>query len=435
MVLVDVHGSCLSRDIFNVNKDTNISVNSYLSRNNIVSSMMPPANISTRSEELLFFNSEYSHRCLRNGIEKNTVPILLNSSADFLVIDFFDLCQPVAVYKNTTFSTYDYSFYNTAAYKSESEQFQSINFLEIPSWLWYGYIDLYWEKMIEKFGGNIILVRTRGCNHYISRDGEVKDTPPAMLHFGNAIYNKQLYELEEYVINKYNPYVLDVSKYFIADEEYNRDVTPVHFEENYAISSWSLMQNIILNKPKQRYYDNLRPQVVADLLRRRVDERNFEVIWRETESFFVSNDLLDDICLESASIDIIQNRKWLATLYQKVDEVYSTFSDINMDEKLTFINEFINGIELSEEDNVFQRYYLNKLKEKQEYLNLPVEHLVESFTEALDKNDLRWVQMLNCLGILLPEDEAVMYYHLQYSIAVDNKLMITKLKQRLNCVE
>ncbi|OBZ10739.1 hypothetical protein A8L34_19415 [Bacillus sp. FJAT-27264] len=354
MVLVDIHGSCISRNIFNVNKSSDISVNSYLSRNNIVSSMMPPANIPTRAEELSIFDSEYSHRCLRNGIEKNTVPILLNSNADFLVIDFFDFCQPVAVYKNTTFSTYDYSFYNTAAYKGEPEQFQRTNILEIPSWLWYGYVDLYWEKMIEKFGANIILVRIRSCNNYIAKDGEVKDTPPAMLHFGNAVYNKPLYELEEYVIDKYNPYVVDVSKYFIADEEYNTDVTPVHFEENYAISSWSLMQNIILNKPKQRYYDNLRPQVVADLLGRRVADRNFEVIWRETESFFVANDLLDDISSDSDPIDIIQNREWLAALYQGVDVIHSAFSDMDINEKLTLINEFINGIELSEKDNVFK---------------------------------------------------------------------------------
>lgn len=434
MVLVDIHGSCLSRNIFTVNKNTDISVNNYFSRNNIVSSMMPPANISTNRDELLFFDSEYSHRCLRNGIEKNAVPMLLNSTADFLVIDFFDFCQPVAVYKNTTFSTYDYSFYNTAAYKNEPEQFKSVNFLELPTWLWYGYIDIYWEKMIGKFGGNIILIRVRCCNNYLSKEREVKATPPNLLNYGNSIYNKPLYELEEYVIKKYNPYVLDVSKYFIADEDYNPDVTPVHFEENYLKSSWSLMQDVILNKPKQRYYDNLSPQVVADLLGRMVDDKNFEMILKESECFFVACDLLDDISVESASIDVIQNRKWLATLYQKVDRIYSTLHmDIN--EKLTLINEFIDGIEQSETDNAFKRKYIHKLKEKQSYLNQPLEHLVESFLAALDKGDLRWVQMLNCLGILLPEDEGIMYYQLQYYMAFDNKVMITKLKQRLDSLE
>ncbi|WP_432749814.1 DUF6270 domain-containing protein [Paenibacillus amylolyticus] len=54
MVLVDIHGSCLSRNIFNVDKDTDILVNNYISRSNIVSSMMPPADINTKREELLF---------------------------------------------------------------------------------------------------------------------------------------------------------------------------------------------------------------------------------------------------------------------------------------------------------------------------------------------------------------------------------------------
>ncbi|WP_432750001.1 DUF6270 domain-containing protein [Paenibacillus amylolyticus] len=230
---------------------------------------------------MAFFDSEYSHRCLRNGIEKNTVPMLLNSIAEFLVIDFFDLCQPVAVYRNTTFPTYDYSFYNTAAYKNEPDQFQSINFLEIPTCLWYGYIDIYWKKMIGKFGDNIVLVRVSCFNNYITSNKEINPTPPNLLAFGNEIYNSALFELENYIIEKYNPYVLDVSKYFIADEDYESDVTPVHFEENYNISSWSLMKDIILNKPKQRYYDNLRPKIFAQLLERPVADRDFEFLWKE----------------------------------------------------------------------------------------------------------------------------------------------------------
>ncbi|MFB5763841.1 DUF6270 domain-containing protein [Paenibacillus medicaginis] len=286
MILVDVHGSCVSRNIFNFNKNTDISVNQYFSRNNIVSSMMPPASISTNREELIRYNSEYSHRCLRYAIEKKTVPLLKSSIADFLVIDFFDLCQPVAVYKNTTFSTYDYVFYNTAAYKSEPEKYKTVNFLELPIWSWYGYIDLYWQQMIEKFGENVILVRLQCCNKYISKDGTVRKTLPNLLNFGNPIYNKQLYDLEEYVINKYDPYIIDISKYFVADENYNPDVTPVHFEENYGVTSWILMEDIILNKPKQKYYDNITPEVVADLLERPVDDENFKIIWDESENFF-----------------------------------------------------------------------------------------------------------------------------------------------------
>lgn len=427
MVLVDIHGSCLSRNIFNVSKDTNISVNNYFSRNNIVSSMMPPADISTTQEELVY-NSEYSHRCLRNAIEKNTVPLLLKSDSNFLVIDFFDLCQPVVSYKNTTFSTYDYSFFNTAAFKNEPEKFQNVNFLDIPTCLWYGYMDIYWEKMIEKFGANIILIRVKCRNQYISTNREVKDTPSRLLRFGDAAFNKQLLELEEYIIQKYNPYVIDVSKYFIADENHNPDVTPVHFEENYSISSWSLMQNIIVNKPKQRYHDNLSPKVVSELLGRDLDDHNFELIWKDTESCFVGNDLLDDIAKKSDTKDIIENRRWLSVLYRKFDEVHNILlSEEDFEKRLSLINNFINKVQVIQ-DNVYENQFINKLKEKQAYLNQPVQYLSESFMSALREGDLEWIKILDCLGILLPQDEGVMYYKLQYYTALNDNAMIYKLQ-------
>ncbi|KIL40661.1 hypothetical protein SD70_12160 [Gordoniibacillus kamchatkensis] len=434
MTLVDIHGSCLSRNIFNFNKNTNITVNQYFSRNNIVSSMMPPADISTSREELLFFDSEYSHRCLRYAIEKKAVPLLKASIAEFLVVDFFDFCQPVAAYKNTTFSTYDYSFFNTAAYKNEPEKFKEVNFFELPNWLWYGYVDLYWQLMIEKFGDRIVLVRLNCCNKYISKDGIVKPTPSNLLKYGTPKYNKQLHELEEYIIDKYNPYVIDVSKYFIADENYNPDVSPVHFEENYGLSSWQLMQTIILNKPKQKYYDTLTPRVVADLLNRPIDDQNYKIIWSESEHFFVACDLLDDISSQSEHLGIIKNRKWLASLYSKADNIFSK-PYLEITEKLSLINQFIDDLKHPETENDFTREYVQKLKEKQYYLNQPVEQLLENFLNALDTGDLKWVQMLNCIGILLPANEDVIYYQLEYNKAIGEKNMVTKLKQRLGLME
>lgn len=431
MILVDVHGSCVSRNILNFNKESDIAVNQFFSRNNIVSCMMPPADISTSREELKLYESEYSHRCLRYSIEKKTVPLLLSSKADFLVIDFFDLCQPVAGYKNTTFSTYDYTFYNTAAYRNEQEEYKLVNFLDLPGFLWYGYIDLYWQQMLEKFGEKIILVKLHCCNKYISKEGIVKPTPPNLLGFGNAKYNQQLYDLEEYVIKKYDPYVIDVSKYFIPDENYNPDVTPVHFEKNYEISAQLLIEEILVNRPKQKYYDALTPQIVAQLLDRPIDDVNFKDVWEETEHFFVACDLLDDISRQSNSSGIIENRRWLATLYTKVGDIFSR-SNLNIEEKISKINDFIIDVERSSTQNDFTRQYIQLLKEKQLYLNTPIEQLLNHFCSALDSGDMKWIPMLNCLGILLPENQDIMYYQLQHYIATDNTINATKLKQRLN---
>jgi len=115
--MIDIHGSCVSRDCFNREECNEIKVNYYLSRNNIVSTMMPPVDLEFNHGDLRNFTSEYSERCMRLALNKETVPRLLGSDSEFLVVDFYDLCQPVAAYKNSTFSTYDYTFYNAPSFQ------------------------------------------------------------------------------------------------------------------------------------------------------------------------------------------------------------------------------------------------------------------------------------------------------------------------------
>ncbi|MFB5763842.1 hypothetical protein [Paenibacillus medicaginis] len=146
--------------------------------------------------------------------------------------------------------------------------------------------------------------------------------------------------------------------------------------------------------------------------------------------FFAACDLLDDISSQCASLDIVKNREWLASLYRKADDIFPQLN-LKINEKLSMINDFIDNLEQCKTDNDFTRHYIQKLKEKQYYLNQPVEELWQNFHAALEMSDLRWIQILNCLGILQPENKSAIYYQLQYNLAIDNNIMVTKLKQRL----
>lgn len=158
-VVVDVHGSCVSRTCFKFVDSSQILVRNTFSRNNIVSCMMPPVNISFQHGELQVYSSEYSERCMRLALNKQTVPLLLESDSEYLIIDFFDFCQPVAAFWDTTFSTYDYTFYRTSAYQEHQELFKTVDFLNIPICLWYGYVDAYFRAVHKKFHGNIIPIK------------------------------------------------------------------------------------------------------------------------------------------------------------------------------------------------------------------------------------------------------------------------------------
>ena len=105
---VDVHGSCVARGIFNADMGSDIEVNQCFSRNSIVCCMMPAVETDINTDQLVY-KSEYAKRCVKYSLDKSTVSRLLSSESDFLVVDFFDLCQHVAVAGETTFSTYDYT--------------------------------------------------------------------------------------------------------------------------------------------------------------------------------------------------------------------------------------------------------------------------------------------------------------------------------------
>ena len=408
-VLMDVHGSCVSRNIFRHDKFGEVEVGQNFSRNNIVSCMMPPVELQIPRTEL-HYRSDYAYRCVEYALNKETVPRLLDSEAMFLAVDFFDMCQHVAMVGHTTCQTYDYTILNAPTFKT-CWTGKQIHFFEIPTCLWYSYIDLYWMNMAAKYQNNIILSRLSCCGQYLTKNRTVAPLPERVLFFGNEKYNAALAELEQYVIDKYNPYVIDVSKYFISDINYEPDATPVHFEENYVKSAWDIMHHIILNRPDQRYFDCLPSSVTVDLLVRNIPDSDFTKIWQKRKKPFSSFAFLDDVFLWLNDSEVIGNRHWIASLYQ-------FFEGIGLDapaaERIEKILSFTDWLGKNEGVNEFQREVVDALKAKTHYFEMSPETLFAQFLSAFNGEDLQWIQMLSCLHVMMPDDPQVANFREQY---------------------
>jgi len=96
--------------------------------------------------------------------------MLLDGQAEFLVIDLYDFQNDAAYYNNASFSTCAHEFFNKGAYKSYHEEIGVFNFMKTPTFMWYGYVDLFFQKIIDKYDSkNIILDRffsvTRSLSH------------------------------------------------------------------------------------------------------------------------------------------------------------------------------------------------------------------------------------------------------------------------------
>ncbi|ACL22189.1 hypothetical protein Dhaf_4181 [Desulfitobacterium hafniense DCB-2] len=426
---VDVHGSCVSRDIFNHPDNKHADVNLYFARNNIVSCIMPPVDFSIDVLDKNEMNySDYQFRCLRYALEKQTIPMLLDSNSQFLVIDLFDFCQDVAIYKQTTFSTYDYTFYNSSFYKNNANQFGSCNILELPDFIWYSYVDLYWQNIKLKYKDNIVLVRLTCCDSYIDSNKRIKLIPDNKLFFGNAKYNEKIRNIEDYIISKYEPYIIDVSKYFIADYTYNHDVTPVHYQRAYIDTSWVIMQYIINDHPKTKYYDCILPAILSCMLDDDFEDFELKNLLSKLPNLFSSSEFVDEIFRTFSVDEIVDNRKFISFVYGQLSRAsFMSQFDLEIDEIKTLI-ETLNKMEPI---NALCSDVVAFLNNKYKLLSMDVKQLLTSFHQAFDSGDLQWITILSCLRIKDFYNDEVLLYSQHYYSALndkDNELKFLQLR-------
>lgn len=303
---VNILGSCVSRvslldgDLQGHNtSDENIKMDYFLDKQNIVCAMMPPP--FPRSEVDAIMPEELWDKqrikTLKQGINKDTVSMLLNSDAEWLVVDLCDMQNDMVVYKKTMFSSCAHEFFNTQLYKKNSDDIKEANLMKLPPYMWYGYVDLFFEKIMKKYDSNhIILNRFRSNTYYLSKAGYIELVPDQFKqpYHSNDYYNEALTELETYIIDKYNPYVIDLAQYFMGDENLWSNLNGAHFEKAFYRATFDQIKRIIKGETNERYFSNpdffneQRRGLSEDRLRKFDVEQGIRVF----EQLLAANDLL-----------------------------------------------------------------------------------------------------------------------------------------------
>lgn len=402
MIKVEVQGSCISRVFFSrfTEKEKNeIKVNKFLDKQNIVSSMMPVPNLPMDEENLwggIMDIGEFERRNLKIALEKSTLDRLLISENKYLFIDFYDLCIEVAVYNNTTFSTYEGLFYKTENYKKNSAEISRLCFLEIPTELWYGYVDLYFKFLSCKFP-KIIVNRVQCCDKYISKKHHIGSILEDYNKSGfphNYKYNESLRKIEEYIINKYNVIVFDYTKYFISDESVitPKGVHSVHYEEEYYQILKYITQSVILGGNENKTHSDLPNNIISIILRHELSNDEYLNYHHAKLSPFFSFGILNAMFIDIKDDDLLENRLYIAEIYDslKMEFVDKEFYEIenwkkfiSQHEKLFLKSEYLQNIFSMANDNI---EYIKSLNESE---------CVQLITELIEDNNLLWVFALN----------------------------------------
>jgi len=269
---ITVLGSCVSRvsllygDISGHgvanSKEVDIELEYFLDKHNIALALMPPPfskeEVDTISADELTDKSRITS--LKQSLMKETIPLLLNSESEYLLMDLYDFHTTFIAYKNTAFSTQANEFVATNLCREHFKELSAFCFFDLPNWLYYPLVDLFFERIMEKFDSNhIILNRFRANKFYLDKDGKIKEIPessklPFQCH---DKWNAKCRELEEYIIQKYNPYVIDISKFFMGDANLWDNLNASHFEKEFYRETYNQIIKIVHNEATERYMENV----------------------------------------------------------------------------------------------------------------------------------------------------------------------------------
>lgn len=263
---VNILGSCISRLIMLAGDqeghgiaDLEMELGYFLDKQNIVCTMLPSAfskeEINSVMAEELWDRSR--HRVLKQCLDKSTNRLLLESDAEYVVMDLYDMQTDFAILHNTMFSTCAHEFFNTQLFKKYQNEVQTANLMKLPEWLWYGYVDLFFEQLMKKYDkDHIILNRFRSNTYYLSKEGRLERIPDTFKqpYHSNDAYNETLKCLEDYIISRYDPYVLDFSKFYCGDAEKWDNLNGAHFENDFYTDSFQCIKEIMAEEKKQRAF-------------------------------------------------------------------------------------------------------------------------------------------------------------------------------------
>lgn len=252
----DVHGSCVSFSILKKETKTGCQIkldcldnHHFFSHINIAGSMGRKIDVEPTEEELCTID-EHLRRNIITDLNKSVVSELLQSDAEYLLVDFYDFGRVQWAYRGGSY-THTSFFNDTPYWQRISEQVEGVfRWIDLPTFLWYDKVDEYFKIMVEKFGkDHIILNRVYFSRYYIDKDSNLKEIRRQNPNWlGSYRDNERIRNLEEHVIEKFGIESVDVAKYFVADCRFADDILEVHYEEEYYHLAGRIISKIVRGK-------------------------------------------------------------------------------------------------------------------------------------------------------------------------------------------
>lgn len=241
---IDIHGSCVSRDLFNFSSKGFEFSKTYCARTSIFACL---SNSNTKiNKDYIELESKFRRRSLEYDLDKNVFTTLQQGKGNYLIIDLVDTVRFVLMKYEDSLFTGSTEFVDSKL--SNYYNFERINPLNFSETEWKYYFSLY-SKEIKKLYDekNIIIHCVYFKNDYRTIDGQIKLFDNTRLKT-NKIYNEVLEKWYTYLRKILpNAIYIDICKQreYLADEKHHYGLAPVHYNDEYYLDVLKQLEEVL----------------------------------------------------------------------------------------------------------------------------------------------------------------------------------------------
>lgn len=222
-ITINIHGSCVSRDVFEYDDKHLFKVNEYIARNSLFSVISPPPKFL----DLAFFtaNNAWQQRMIFIDYNKLLFERLDENPSDFFLIDLID--------ERFSLNKIEGSF---ITWTSVSEACLNLEKNLVHAMYFYDNaikdpIGLYCERLLSLYAPHkIILYKAYFKYKYISAEGESKCFPQDKVKYYSRL-NEHFSRCYDELSERLNCIIIEMPKNAEASEIHKWGLAPMHYTE------------------------------------------------------------------------------------------------------------------------------------------------------------------------------------------------------------
>ena len=236
---ITIHGSCVSRDIFNFDKNSEIKLGQYFARQSFISSISP----KFIGKVDINLQSPFQRRLVENDLKKGLFKKLSIDKSNYLLIDFMDERLALVKYNESLF-TFSDELRDSKFLESRNVEF--LDKLTMNGSIWKEAMDIYVNQLLSIYGENKIIIHEAYLlDSYITKNGEMKSFPKENLNYNKKV-NRVFKEYYAYLKQKLpNAHVISILKEgYCSSEDHIWGKSPMHYENQYYQDVLEILKEI-----------------------------------------------------------------------------------------------------------------------------------------------------------------------------------------------